>query len=373
MRTRILALFVALALRTASADALPPLPAQPAGVPWPTQEWAVGEPAGVDRARLAAASDDLFRTTGRGGLPDTRALLVVQGGAIVLERYASGFGPESRFVSWSMAKSVTQALVGILVRDGVLVVEAPAAVPEWSAGGDPRAAITLDQMLHMTSGVANGDGERGDGDTVGLALLFGSGSRDLAGFAASFPLAHPPGTRWDYSTATSALLAAIVGRAAGGGRDATASFIKRELYEPLGMRPAVPEFDDAGTFLGGSSVWASARDWARFGLLYLRDGTWETRRILPAGWVDYTRTPGKVMPTYGAHLWLNGDEAERPQLAGAPASVFFAGGANGQFVAIAPTLDVVAVRLGEAQATTEDDVGSALGGILALFPTRAGN
>ncbi len=361
--------------RAGADDSLPPLPGQPDGVAWPTRDWPVGEAdARVDRARLAAASDELFRTTGRGGLPDTRALLVVQGGRIVLERYAPGFTPESRFESWSMAKSVTQALVGILVREGKLALDAPAPVPEWRTSGDPRSAVTLDHLLHMTSGIANGDGETVGASWMGAELLFGSGSRDAAGFAASFPLALPPGTRWSYSTGSSVLLAAIVGRAAGGGRDATERFMQRELFEPLGMQSAVPEFDLAGTFLGGSSVWASARDWARFGLLYLRDGRFDARRILPEGWVDYTRSPGGVEPgIYGAHFWLNRERSgdRSAQLPGAPDSVFSAGGANGQFVAIAPTLDLVAVRLGEAQGTTEDDVGRALGALIALFPPRS--
>jgi CubicO group peptidase (beta-lactamase class C family) len=169
------------------------------------------------------------------------------------------------------------------------------------------------------------------------------------------------------------LLAAIVGRTVGGGRDGVTRFIRQELFDPLGMRSAVPEFDRAGTFLGGSSVWASARDWARFGLLYLRDGRFAGRRILPEGWVDHTRAaPTADFSSYGAHFWLNrhpGAEQD-VQLRGAPDSVFSAGGANGQFVSIAPTVDLVVVRLGEAQGMTEDDVGRALGALIALFPPR---
>jgi CubicO group peptidase (beta-lactamase class C family) len=368
-----LGLFLVVRAAVAAGDSLPPLPAQPDGVPWPREEWPQAEPdPRLDRRLLAERSEALFRPTGRAGLPDTRALLVVQGGRIVLERYATGFTSETRFVSWSMAKSVTQALVGILVREGRLALDAPAPVPEWRSDGDPRGAITLDQLLHMTSGIANGDGAPVGASSLGLELLFGRGSLDSAAFAGSFPLAVSPGTHWDYSTSTSVLLAAIVGRASGGGRESTARFIRRELFDPLGMRSAVPEFDLAGTFLGGSSVWATARDWARFGLLYLRDGRFEDRRILPEGWVDYTRTAarGADHAGYGAHFWLNRDPVDHgaPQLPGAPESAFSASGANGQFVTIVPTLDLVAVRLGEAQGMTEDEVGKGLGALIQLFP-----
>lgn len=346
------------------AALLAPLPPQPAAVPWPTREWPAGEPgAAVDRGELARRIDALFVPRSPTGVPDTRALLIVEGGRIVTERYAEGFGPETRFPSWSMAKSVTHALVGILVRDGRLDPAAAADVAEWRADGDPRAAITLGQLLQMTSGLGS-DGRPVGASFFAAELMFGEGAHDVRAYAASLPLEHPPGTHWDYSTSSSMLLASIAGRTVGGGRDGMLAFMHRELLDPLGMTSAVPEFDAAGTFLGGSHFWASARDWARFGLLYLRDGVWDGRRILAPGWADHARTPPLGIDNdegHGAHFWRST----------APAGGFHAGGANGQVVMVVPSRDLVLVRLGNIHATTEEAVFDALGRIGTLFPERA--
>ena len=267
-----------------------PLPPQPAGVPWPTARWADGPlPGGVDRAALETATAALFEPIGRGGIPDTRALLVVQGGRVVWERNASGFGADSRFRSWSMAKSVTNALIGVLVRDGRLALDAPAPVPRWQRDGDPRRALTLRQLLNMTSGLDNADGGD-DADSYVARIFFGDLSADSAAGSEQVELAYEPGTHWAYSTATSQILSGIVARTVGGGREGVRAFLERELIAPLGASSLVVEFDPAGTPLGGGYVWASARDWARLGLLYLRDGVWAGRRILPEGWVEFTRT-----------------------------------------------------------------------------------
>ncbi len=369
---RLVALVVCVAgAAVADADELAPLPPQPSGVGWPTQAWATGEPdARVDRAELLRRIEALFAPRDESGLPDTRALLVVAGGRIVAERYADGFGPQSRFISWSMAKSVTHALVGILVRDGRLELRAPAPVPAWPAG-DPRHAITVEQLLWMTSGLDNGDGKSVGASFFAAELMFGEGQRDAAAFAASVPLVKPPGSYWDYSTGTSTLIAGIVGREVGGGRDGMLGFMRAELFDPLGMSSAVPEFDTAGTFLGGSSLWANAHDWARFGLLYLRDGVWDGRRILPEGWVDHARTPAPASNngSFGAHFWLPRRPAEGQwaTLADSESSAFMASGANGQVVMLVPTRDLVLVRLGETHAVDEPEVIRLLGRLSGVF------
>jgi CubicO group peptidase (beta-lactamase class C family) len=364
----------------ARADVLEPLPPQPAGAPWPTAEWAVREPGSdVDRAKLDAIVAELFRPTGRAGVHDTRALVIVRGGAIVLERYAPGFDAGSRFYSWSMAKSVTQALVGLRVRDGGLALDARADVPEWSGADDPRRAITLRQLLHMSSGIANGDREGGGGDIgrgFGSKMLFGEGARDMAAYAAAPPLASPPGTHWAYSTATSVLLARCVERSLGGTVEAARDFARRELFERIGMKSALLERDAQGTFVGGASVWASARDWARFGLLYLRDGVWDSARVLPEGWVDFTRTPAPAPDngSYGAHFWLarppGPGQFAIPQAM--PADSFQANGANGQLVSIIPSRDLLIVRLGEQQASSWPWINEQVAALANLFPVRAG-
>jgi CubicO group peptidase (beta-lactamase class C family) len=368
MTTRaVAALWLGLA---SAAQAAPPLPPQPAGVPWPTLGWASGTP-NAEHSALETAVAQLFLPVGRGGVPDTRAVLAVQGGRIVLERYASGFGPESRFRSWSAAKSVTQCLVGILVREGRLALDAPAPVPEWQQReGDPRAAVRLRSLLTMTTGLDNPDGGD-DADSLVAKLFFGEYSGDTARASARAEVLYPPDTHWDYSTATSQLLSGIVGRTVGGGRAGVRAFVERELMAPLGIRSLVVEFDRAETMLGGGYVWASARDWARLGLLYLRDGRWDGRRLLPEGWVEFTRTPAPAANngTYGAHFWIGAKPAEG-QYAGLDPSLgtFSMNGNAGQFVVIAPSRDLVVVRLGEMHAVTWPELYAQLDALIRAFP-----
>jgi CubicO group peptidase (beta-lactamase class C family) len=368
-------LLVVLAPPALAQTPLVPLPPQPAGVPWPTQAWPTGEPeAGVDRAALAAAIDALFAKTGRGGVPDTRAVVVVHRGRRVAARYAEGFDTGSRFLSWSMAKTVTQALVGILVRQGRLVVDQPSGVAAWQGEGDLRRAITIRHLLHMTTGVDNADGED-EGITFGVRLLFGDLSHDVVAASAKPPVLHAPDAHWAYSTGTSMLLADVVTRTVGG-KDALLAFIASELCAPLGVTTLVPEFDAAGNFLGGSSVWASAEDWARLGLLYLRNGAWDGRAIFGDGWVDFSRAPAPAPDNgkYGAHLWLN-LPPKGTQFASAVGegleSMFMMSGAFGQYVAIFPDRDLVVVRLGDMHTITWDEMTAGIGGIGNAFPPAA--
>jgi len=363
-----------LASTNATAAARVELPRQPPGVAWPTQEWPTGElPGNVDRARFDELVTLLFADRGRGGVPDTRALLVVQGGRLVFERYAEGFGPGQRFRSWSMAKSVTHALVGVLVGHGQLDIEAPAPVSGWQQPGDPRAAVTLDDLLHMTSGLDNADGMDDMDSFVGRAV-FGPGSTNPAAYAADVALAYEPGSRWAYSTGSTSIVAAIAGRSMGESARDKLAFMRRELFAPIGMTSVQPEFALSGDFVGGLFVHATARDWARFGTLYLRDGIWEGQRILPEGWVDYARTPAPAANnrTYGAQFWLNEDPApgQWKMLPGAPPSVFAAEGASFQLVAMAPSRDLVLVRLGEAPFDNLPKLRRWLAELIVLFPPR---
>jgi CubicO group peptidase (beta-lactamase class C family) len=357
-----------------AAYPLVPLPGQPEGVPWPTAEWPEGAlPAGLDRASFDGRVAELFEGRGRSGVRDTRALLIVQGGRLVFERYAEGFGRESRFQSWSMAKSVTNAFAGVLVREGRLDVSAPADVPEWSAADDPRRAITLGHLLEMRSGLGNGDGF-GNGDLLEAfisRLMFGEGATSPAAYSAGVPLVAPVGIRWAYSTGSSVLIASICGRVVGGGAERTRDFLRDELFRPIGMKSAQPEFAASGEFIGGAFMHANARDWARFGYLYLRDGSWDGRRILPEGWVDYSRTPNPAENnrTYGAHFWVNAApvEGQWQVLPGAPESTFAAEGAYFQMVAIVPSLDLVVVRLGETFETPFEEAKATFGALVATF------
>jgi CubicO group peptidase (beta-lactamase class C family) len=343
--------------------ALPPLPCQHSAVPWPTRSWPEREPGPeVDAGRLAALLQRAFAQPPPDEIGATHALVVIHRGQLVAERYDAESGPDRTLPSWSMAKSVLFALVGILVRDGHLRIDAAADVPGWRDPGDPRASITLDQLLRMSSGLEF-DEEYTDPDTSStIQMLFGAGKRDVAGFAAQFPLLHPPDSVWSYSSGTSNLLSEIVGRTVGGGEAGMHAFMRRELLDRIGMRSAKPLFDAAGTWIGSSFLFASARDFARFGLLCLRDGTWEGERLLPEGWIDYGRTPTPgSQGEYGAHFWLATDGT----------GTFSANGYRGQYTVIVPERDLVIVRLGTSMPEQKRGTLLLLSELVGCFPTGA--
>lgn len=339
------------------------LPAQPDGVAWPTQEWPQGPLDGdVDGDRLVALLEQAFGAAGDPALEQTLAAVVVHRGRLVAERYHDDVGPDTTLISWSMAKSVTHALVGLLVADGRLDVDTPAPVPEWSSSEDPRRAVTLQHLLTMTSGLRFVEDYVDDQVSDVIEMLFGSGSADVAHFAASFPLQHPPGEVFRYSSGTTNIVSRLAGSAIGH-EAAVRAFLAQRLFEPLGMSSAQPRFDEAGTFIGSSFLYATAQDFARFGLLYLRDGSWDGERLLPQGWVDHARRPIPV-PTneenhYGAHWWLW--EPDRV--------VFAAHGYEGQYLVVDPRRDVVLVRLGKTPAERAVDVRRWLSSVLGCFPT----
>lgn len=316
---------------------LTPLPAQPASTPWPTVEW----------PEVTLPADHPVHTViQRGYAPEAlepigehQALVVVHRGRLVFERYGEGFGPDVTTRSWSMAKSITQALAGFAVMDGKLDIHAPAAVPEWREAGDPRAAITPDQLLRMASGLRWAEVYLPDQPSDVIPMLFGEGQADTASFAASFPLAHTPGTEFYYSSGTTNIVSRLVADAIGAGGEAFHAFMRERLFAPLGMTSADPRFDAAGTFIGSSYCFCTPRDFAKFGLFYLRGGVWDEQRLLPAGWIDYARTQWGTDPEggpHGAHWWAD--------LVG-PGS-FSANGFEGQFIVCCPVRDLVIVRNG---------------------------
>ncbi len=327
---------------------LHPLPPQPADVPWPTDQWPTGPiPDQLDGTALTSLLDRAF---GGDGFGETHATLVVKSGRLVAERYGPGFDATTPLLSWSMAKSVTHALVGLLVKDGRLDPDAPAAVPEWSDPNDPRHEITLRQLLRMTDGLEFNEAYALPPDGEGAAwshcidMLFGDGTNDPARYAAARPLIHPPGAVFNYSSGTSNIVARLVGDLVGRNDDARA-WMQEHLFSRIGMTSADPRFAESGDFVGSSYLYATARDWARFGLLYLRGGSWDGDQILDPDWVDDARTTrarSEDGAEYGAHWWTSPDGRGR----------FFASGYEWQRVACVPSSDLVVVRLGK---TAEDD------------------
>ncbi len=357
----------------AAGAELLPLPHQPSGIEYPGESWPTAElPEGLDRASFDATLESAFAARGRGGQADTRAVLVIHRGSLVFERYADGFGAQTRFHSWSMAKSVTNAVVGILVGMGRLDIDGPANISAWHAANDPRAAITLRQMLQMTPGTDNADAFDAQPDSLISRMMFGDKVGYMAKYAADVELAHPPGTHWAYSTGTSNIIADIAGREIGGGRSEMLTFMRENLFDPIGMKSAVPEFDKEGRFIGGAQFYASAQDYGRFGLLYLRDGVWRQQRILPEGWVDFSRSlaPAENNGNYAAHFWLSLPPAgsQFPSLVDAPPSTFSANGNEGQFIAMVPSHDLIVVRLGTLHATSWPDVSAYVSALINAFP-----
>jgi len=312
------------------------LPAQPA-LPAPnlTAQWPVGERVRDENPEIAAilANDDLAG-------PGMRAVVVVQGGRIVAERYADGFSAESPLLGWSMTKTVTAAIVGTLIRDGRLALDQDGLRDIWA--GDARSEITLADLLSMSSGLEFNE-DYGDVTDVTRMLYF---APDMAGFAADKELAAPPGERFSYSSGTSVIVSRIWQDVFDAPADAL-RWPREALFGPLGMTSAIMETDANGTFVGSSYLYATARDWARFGLLLARDGRWLGRRILPEGFVAWMREPSPASGgQYGnGHVWLRGPGSAGDNV-GLPEDTFWMLGHDGQTTTIIPSLDLVVVRLG---------------------------
>ncbi len=275
----------------------------------------------------------------------TYGVLVVQDGVIVAERYACGITQATPMPGWSMAKSVLNALVGILVADGRLRLDQRELVPEWR-GADPRSAISLEDLLRMRSGLRFSEAYGNPWSDV-IRMLYRS--HDTAAFAASRPLASPPGAVWEYTSGTSNILSRIVRSTVGD--EAYHAWPRRVLFDRLGMDSAVLEPDGAGTFICSSYMLATARDWARFGQLFAQDGRHAGQELLPAEWIRFSTTPTPQSPhgRYGAHWWLRlnedigGGTVDATRL---PADAFFAVGHEGQTLSIVPSKRLVVVRLG---------------------------
>lgn len=307
------------------------------------------------------------------------AMVVMHRGEVVAERY--GVSPENIFepakeitadstlISWSTAKSITHAAVGILVADGLIDVAAPAPVPEWA--GTPKAAITILDLLEMRSGLRFVEDYVDDSISHCIAMLFGDGAHDHAAYAAALPLDHPPGTVWSYSSGTTNIISRIIGdvvnRSVGGRQAGMAAFLHDRLFAPVGMTSAIPKFDGVGTWVGSSYVYATATDFARFGELYRNDGVTSAGvRLLPVGWADHGRTrvahdPDSALPggvDYGRHwsMW--------PKYPGSIA----AHGHEGQYILVIPDRQLTVVHLGKTDAERIGALLTLLDELIASVP-----
>ncbi len=366
-----------------SSTPLCALPLQPPNVAWPTKIWPEREPAsdpGVEAARLAQLMALPFGADAPESLGLTDALLVVHRGAIVAEAYGEGFHSElhelagiprvpvtaeSKLLSWSMAKSILQVAIGAAAREGTLDLLAAPPVPEWE-GDDPRRAITWTHLLRMCSGLRWLEAYiPGEGSDV-IEMLFASGKADMASFAAGFAAVAEPGTTFVYSSGTTNILARALQLALGLGGDSagTEAFLRRAVFDRIGMKSVELTFDEAGTFVGSSYVHATARDYARLGLLYLRGGTWDGDEVVTRAWVDDART-SNALPTgewagYGSHWWTHPDGL----------GTFSAHGFEGQRITLVPARDLVLVRLGKTPSAddgSQSAIDAFLDEIIACF------
>jgi len=304
--------------------------------PWPMGDRnAMARPRGdvpaLDRAMTAAFDR---RTYGQGS--ETTALIVVQDGRIVAERYRDDFDMHNSQRTWSVAKSIAGTIVGAAAQQGLIDVDAPASVPEWQRPGDPRQRITTDALLRMASGLhSDYPGNRTD------ALYFGGLS--VGEEAASWPVIAPPHTRFRYSNNDIVLAIRGLQHRLGDG-EASRLFPFEALFWKIGMTRTAPETDWQGHFVLSSQVWTTARDLARLGLLHMQDGMWNGERILPEGWNNYIRRHGAAQPAdgdgYGASWWTFAASD------GLPADAFLANGNRGQYVVVIPSRRIVIVRRG---------------------------
>lgn len=311
---------------------------------------------------------------------ETRAAVLIHDGVVVEKRYAPGYSDANRFISWSMAKSVTAVLIGELVADGRLQLDAPAPLKEWHKAGDPRAKITLRQMLNMASGISHVE----VGDPVFASdtnqVLFVGGTDGMAAAALQKPLEAAPGAKFEYSSLTSLLLAEIITRQLTNSRDpkiraeAYRRFAEDRLFRPAGITSAVLDFDGAGTQIGGSILYMSLDDWARFGKVLL-DGKGEAKTpIIAPEWLKFMRAPSRQDNGYGGQIWLNrarptGSEAALFPGHG-PASLTSAIGHLGQYVIASPDQGLVLVRLGKTNDPDLGPVRAALAQIVSSIPVK---
>jgi len=341
---------------------------------------AVTADAGAPKDQLARSIDDLFTMPDLG---ETRAVVVMANGKLAAERYGPGYDKDTRFISWSMAKTVTGVLIGMLVADGKLSLDAPAPIPLWQRPGDPRAEITLRQLLQMRSGLRHTEAGDPPYESSEVRMLFLDGRDNMAKWAEEQPLEAEPGKQFEYSSNTSVILADIAARALTASaspdarRKAVAGYLQERLFGPLGMTSMVPEFDASGTLIGGSLMHASARDWAKLGeFLRLKGRAPGGEQLVPQRWVEAMVTPSPRSPHYGFQTWLNrpipGTPAsEHPLFPDrAPQSLFSLIGHMGQYVLVSPSQRVTLVRLGHSDSTERPPMLQQAADILELYPAR---
>ncbi|MEM6413982.1 MAG: serine hydrolase [Pseudomonadota bacterium] len=312
--------------------------------------WESAEPVslGIDTDAFETALDSVFKDQA----PDHRAMFVVKKGKVIGERYASGFDTTTPMLSFSMAKSVTAMMVGAAIQDGYFGLDDTPPILEWSGKDDPRSQITWRHLLQMQTGLEFDERYLSIAADVPTMNIL---EHSAAAYAFNKPLEFEPGTKWKYSTGTSNILQHALRKALENAGVNYHSYARDTIFEPLGAKSIVFIPDSAGDFIGGSYVYATAADWAKLGQLYVQNGIWNGRQILPEDWTEFSRTPASASDNwYGAQVWLNHPGADKrkkffPDL---PDATFAFDGWRGQFVMMIPEEEIVIVHLGRTSVDT---------------------
>ena len=359
---------------TACGDAAPIQP--------PLSEEALGtvtDDAGAPKQDLARQVDDLFALPNLG---ETRAMVVMQNGKLAAERYGDGYGPDTRFVSWSMAKTITAIMIGMMVADGKLSLDESAPVPQWQRPGDARGEITLRQLLQMRSGLRHTEAGNPPYESAEVRMLFLDGRDDMARWAEEQPLEAEPGAKFEYSSNTTVILADIAADVLTNSndpdtrREAVTNYLNARLFDPLEMSSMMPEFDAAGTLIGGSLIHGTARDWAKLGEMLRNKGQAPAgEQLVPRRWIDRMVAPSPRSPHYGLQTWLNrplDDAGQAHPLFPdrAPHSAFALIGHMGQYVIVSPQQRVTVVRLGHSAGEDRVRMVQQLADVFQLYPVR---
>lgn len=311
-----------------------------------TLEWPLGTKVAeytdttgtIDQQQLEQAILNAFDPTFRMDSMKTRAVVVVHKGKLIAEKYAEGFDENTEILGWSMTKSITATMIGILVKNGQLSLEDQNLFAEWT---DERKDIALKDLLQMQSGLEFDENYATLSSATKMLFL----AEELYKLPLEKPLIHQPGTKWYYSSGTTNLLARIVREKIG--EESYLAFPYDSIFNRIGMTSAVLETDEAGNYEGSSYCYATPRDWAKFGLLHLNQGNWYGDQIVDTSWVDFVRTPASDSKgIYGGQFWLNVNHAQFPD---APEEVYSCNGFQGQTVWIVPSYDLVIVRMGLAE------------------------
>ncbi len=344
-----------------SVKAIPPLCNNYDTIPWPNGNKLSDDiPQNINKVKLDLVVEKAFDDSHSKKPRNTRAVIVVYKNEIIAEKYGAGFDKNMPLLGWSMSKSITNALVGILVKQGKLDIYKPVDIKEWQ--NDARKEITLNNLLQMNSGLEWNEAYGSLSDVV--KLLYKNGN--FYEYAINKRAVAKPDSIWNYSTGTTNIVTAII-RKTIGNDSVYFEFPKKELFNKIGMHSAVMEVDASGTFVGSSYVYATPRDWARFGLLYLNRGIWDGEEILHESWIDYSKTPNKTSDgRYGAFFWLNNSK----KLPDVPDDMYSCNGFQEQRVFIIPSKKLVVVRMGFCE-NGDFDFNEFLSEIISTLPANS--